>query len=59
MCRLSRLQDADGDAVLGAGIVHDDGAVALAHQLAELEVDLLVAAAAPASNSARLLKSTS
>src|SRR5262245_27348957 len=32
------LQQADRDAVLGAGIVHHDGAVALAHQLAELEV---------------------
>src|SRR6185436_16202397 len=35
------LQEADRDAVLGAGIVHHDGAVALAHQLAQLEIDLL------------------
>ena len=38
--QVEAVEDADGDAVLGAGIVDDDAAVALAHQLAQLQVDL-------------------
>src|SRR5215469_8608332 len=34
------VQDADGERMLGAGVLHDHRAVALAHQLAQLEVDL-------------------
>ena len=38
---LQAIQDPDADGMLGAGILHDDGAVAFAHEVPDLQIDRL------------------